>query len=263
MPTTLIQITDAHLFADRQRRLRGVPTYETLAAVLEEARRRCPDPHWLILTGDLSHDHSEEAYRHLHELLGDWAERTLVVPGNHDDRAALLRVFPNEEASERCVTFRKELDPWQLIGLDTHLPGELAGELSEEQIETAHYWLAEYPDRPTIIFLHHPPLEVKCEYMNRIGLRNVDALAWLVGRNPGVRGIFGGHLHADLAEQRGELGIYTTPSTAFQLDPDNSEVAYDFVPPGFRIIELDDDGERFDTCVVRLAQLQFPPKDDA
>jgi len=263
MATTLIQITDPHLLADRQERLRGVPTYETLASVLAEARRRCPEPLYVVLTGDISHDHSEEAYRRMHELLGDWAGRALVLPGNHDDRAAMLRVFPQEEATERCVTFRIELDPWQLIGLDTHLPGELAGELSEEQIENAHFWLAEYPDRPTLIFLHHTPLEIPCEYMNRIGLRNVEALAWLVGRYPGVRAIFGGHLHAEWAEQRGQLWIYATPSTAFQLDPNSPELTYDMLPPGFRIIRLDDDGERLETEVVRLPTLQFPPVGDA
>ena len=83
--------------------LRGVPTAETLAAVLEKARDRCPDPACIVWTGDLSHKESVAGYRLLRELAGDWIEKSHAIQGTAQNR---VKIHPkNRRASKpRCPT---------------------------------------------------------------------------------------------------------------------------------------------------------------
>ena len=259
--TTILQITDPHLMSDRQGMLRRVPTAETLAAVLEEARDRCPDPACIVWTGDLSQEESVAGYRLLRELAGDWIDRSHAIPGNHDDRQALREVFPEiEGAGDEPVSFRIQLGGWQLVGLDTHIPGDAAGALSAEQLDQLQDWLATDPGRPTLVFMHHPPIPVGCTWLDTIGLRYPGPFEKLLSRNPGVRGVFCGHVHHVHEGNLAGARVFTAPSAAFQFKEDSPVVTFDMVPPGFRLITLDN--KEFTTEVFRCANLEYRPGED-
>ena len=260
--TTILQISDPHLMSDRSGRLKGVPTAQSLADVLTVARQRYPECDRVVWTGDLSHEHTVQGYELLKELAGDWLERSLFIPGNHDDRGALRQVFPKVEGEgDQPLGFCAELGRWQLIGLDSHLPGEVAGAFSDEQLDQLHFWLAENPERPTLLFTHHPPASVQNEGLDAIGLRNPEPLAMLVSRNQGVCGIFSGHVHHVFEGEFVGLPLFTCPSTSFQFRAGVGDIQFDHVPPGFRMIVFADD-DTFSTEVVRIPELKFPAQED-
>ncbi len=91
--TTILQISDFHLLSRPDGTLKGVPTSECVALVLQRAREEVADPACLVLTGDLSHEETVAGYKLLADLLGDWSERSLLVPGNHDNRAKMRQVY--------------------------------------------------------------------------------------------------------------------------------------------------------------------------
>jgi Icc protein len=243
MSVRLIQLTDLHLFADPAAELRGVSPrvrFEALLAALQ--------PEWaaadrLIITGDLTHDDRRETYLALRELLVDWLDVLRVIPGNHDDPAVMRDVFGDrvQVAAERNV-FSEEMGGWRLIGLDTHVSGTVAGRAGEQQLD----WLAEQlksaTDRPALVCLHHPPVSIGSRWLDKVGLQDGTELNAILARHPQVRLVCCGHVHQESAIGGGGRTVLTTPATAVQFRPGTETQEIDGAAPGYRVIELNDDG---------------------
>lgn len=251
MPTRIVQITDCHLLADPDEPFKDIYPHRHLRAVLRLARKRVPHCRRVVLTGDLAHDEQLETYRALHEQLGDWAGRCRVIPGNHDDRAALRSVFVEGAAdAEGPVDFAESVDGWRLLGLDTQSPADVHGCLGVDQLA----WLAEqlrtHPLAPTLLFLHHPPVSVGSDWLDAIGLEEPAEFAELVSGSPQIRGIFAGHVHQEFAGRLAETPVFCTPATSTQFRPGTTGPEFDSLPPGFRVLELGPTDLR--THVVRV-----------
>src|SRR5262245_137029 len=83
---TLLQISDTHLHAAADSRMRGVTTYATFLAVLEHAQR---DRRWpvdaILATGDIVQDESRAGYERFRASLEPLGVPVYSIPGNHDD----------------------------------------------------------------------------------------------------------------------------------------------------------------------------------
>ena len=60
----------------------------------------------------------------------------------------------------------------RLIGLDTVVPGKGHGEMDAPRLAWLKARLDEQPDRPTFIFMHHPPFPTGLQHMDSINCRN-------------------------------------------------------------------------------------------
>jgi Icc protein len=257
LPPQILQLTDLHLMSDPDAALKGVRTRDTLNDVLRFVRKRCQADEWdfdyILVTGDLAHDEQLATYEALRELLGDWVSRCRLIPGNHDDRGLIRKVFPElVSVSAEFINFSVETAGWRLIGLDSHIDGELHGQVGERQLRWLAAELSTYAAQPTILFIHHPPVPVHSAWLDRIGLRDADALIELARSFSQVRVICTGHVHQELSEVLDGLRIITTPSTSVQFLPHQDELICDSIPPGFRIFRLRDDG--YETEVVRIPE---------
>ena len=253
MPTHLLQLTDLHLFADPDEQLKGVSTRESLADVLETVRGTGLSFDHVLVTGDLTHDERRETYEVVRELLGEWLGCCRIVPGNHDDRALMREVFPDcTEGEATSVRFSVAAGTWRLLGIDTHVPGEVAGRVSPGTLEWLEAELAAHAGDPTILFEHHPPAPIGCEWLDGIGLEDPGPLVDLLARSPQVRVISCGHVHQAFRGRLGEAVLLTTPSTSVQFQPGTIEPILDPLPPGFRVFTLE--GDRWDTRVVRVPE---------
>lgn len=260
MPTRLLQLTDLHLFADPGQRLVGVPTRDSLIEVRRFIDSQPGTFDHVMITGDFTHDELPETYRSVREILGDWVGRCRIVPGNHDDRDAMRQVFQDViPTSTGVVTFLFKTGGWRLIGLDTHIPGEVPGRIEPEQLDWLRQELTSHAQEPTILFMHHPPVPVGCAWLDSIGLEEPQELLDLIAASPQVRVVSAGHVHHVFEGRIGGARILTTPSTAVQFKPEGEEPVFDHVPPGYRTFTLDEGS--FATEVVRLPELRFPPED--
>lgn len=256
MGTTILQISDPHLMSQTDGRMHGIRPYDTLRSVLGAARSIHGTPEHVVFSGDLSQEHTEMGYRQLANVLHDWIECSSFVPGNHDDRQELINVFPQPKSNATCVTFRLTAGEWQIIGLDSHSPGNVFGELSSPQLEILENWIAKDRSRPTLLFLHHPPISVESPCLDPLVLQNGTDLAEAIS-GTGVRGIFCGHVHHEYEGDLAGVPVYTTPSTAFQFKPHTDRPAMDPQPPGWRSIMLEED--IFTTNVHRLDTIDDIP----
>lgn len=252
MSVRIVQITDLHLMADPRAELKGICTRDRFEAVLDVLRREHSSVDRLIVTGDLAHDEVRETYESLRELLAEWLPKLRLIPGNHDNREAMRAVFGDrvQLLDDRNV-FAEELGGWKLIGLDSHLPGELRGQLGERQRDWLTRELTAEPTRPTAIFLHHPPVQVGSEWLDRIGLDDADPLLTLLRQHPQIKLVACGHIHQELTGRFNSLLVLATPSTGVQFQPEAETLVVDPASPGLRILKLEADGS-FRTHVVRV-----------
>lgn len=251
MPHRIIQITDCHLFADR-RELRGYATWPRLEAVLAEIRARFSDCECLVVTGDTAHDEIEETYRAFRESLGDLTDKLLLIPGNHDNREAIENVFPERcELTDGRLTFQHRLADWQLIGLDSHIPGEVPGQLGKDQLNWLSETLARPAGTPTLVFVHHPPVPLHSRWLDEIGLEDGQALLELLEQFPNIKLVSCGHVHQESSTSTAGPVVLTTPAVGPQFRPLTDEMQFDPLPPALRVIDLEDDGT-WSSQVVRV-----------
>ena len=254
----ILHITDPHLLDTRGDLLNAVPPAETLRMVLDEARERFPNPGRVIWSGDLAHSETLEGYKLFKELIGDWSERSLFLPGNHENRESMRLVLPNIEASgnERMSQVAK-FGGWRLLLLDSRLDDEVAGSLFPADIEVIANSIKQDPDMPTLIFLHHQPININASWLDDSKLQNSDDLAEALNGAGNVKGMFFGHVHGEVNGEFAGIPAYATPSTAFQFDHSSTDIAFDLQPPGFRYITLQ--SSSIETGVVRLPELAYVP----
>jgi 3',5'-cyclic-AMP phosphodiesterase len=232
-PFLVVQLSDPHIGADWGD---GDPV-ANLAATVEEVRALVPSPGAVAISGDLA-DHGDDAeYEQLRELLAPLDAPLYALPGNHDGRAALRRHFDAPGAGDEPVQYAVDLGPLRLVALDTVLPGEDGGELGPGRLGWLETTLAEAPETPTIVALHHPPLLTGAAIFDEIALAPADQLALgeVVQRHPHIRRIVAGHLHWTVTAELDGCGVLVAPSTYVQavLDFDADEIRLSAEPPGF------------------------------
>lgn len=243
------QVTDTHLMKDREAQLRGVPTWHSLKAVLAEVAQTQPD--LVLLTGDLADLGEPEAYQHLMDLVTPLQIPTYWIPGNHDDPALMSQWFEDPSGYVRS-TKSFEVGGWRLILLDSVVAGASHGQLSEAALQELDQVLAADPERPTLVALHHNPMPIGSPLMDGMGLKNADAFFERIDAAPQVRLILFGHIHWEFHTRRGSVDIYGTPSSCKQLSPTGEFQSADQQLPGFRLLELDPEGDH--RTQIRRAQ---------
>ena len=240
MSIRVVQVTDANLYRDPDGVLAGVSTWETFRAVLAQIERQHGDFDYLILTGDLAQDGELETYLMLREALGDWLARCRIIPGNHDDPANLRKAFPDLLSQDGgALTFALSTNDWKIFGLDSHLPGETKGRVEANQLQWLRNQLRMSPSTRTLLFVHHPPIAINVDWLDKIGLDGAADLVDLIEASPQIKVICAGHVHQEFAGGIGAAAMFTTPSTCVQFGA-RTEKSFDTRAAGYRTFRLDD-----------------------
>jgi 3',5'-cyclic-AMP phosphodiesterase len=229
----LVQLSDPHVGADW-----GVgDPVARLAAAVECVRQIVPKPDAVLVSGDLAEHAADAEYEQLRDLVAPLEAPLYVLPGNHDDRAALRRHFGVPGVDDEPVQYAADAGPLRLVVLDSTRPGEDAGELDAKRLRWLDAELAAASPTTTVLALHHPPLLTGIPAFDAIGLPAADrrALATVVEAHPQVRRIVAGHVHRAISAELGGRSVLAAPSTYVQarLDFDAEDIAFSTDPPGF------------------------------
>jgi len=231
----IAQISDLHIDVPGQPILGRIDTAARLTQCIQQIAQLPVQPDLIVASGDLVNRGTIEEYRVLRERLAPLPMPLYLMPGNHDERAALRRAFPEHGylPSGDTLHYSVEVEDLRLIMLDTVVPGEDGGRLDAAQLD----WLDKsMAGRPCIIFMHHPPFATGVSYMDEIALNAADAarLAAVVSRHRFVQRISCGHVHRAVSCAWNGTVAGVCPSSAFQynmeLRPDGLPLATDEQP---------------------------------
>ena len=251
---SLVQVTDCHLSQSRGGTLLEMDTDDSLGAVLQIVREERSELDLILATGDLSDHGAEGAYVRLLGYLDDFCVPHCWLPGNHDDRAAMERSFPAESRLYSEIT----IGHWHIVMLDSQIPGEVGGQLGDTQITLLERALkhADEKNAHVLICLHHQPVPVGSDWLDKQQVSDADALFKLTDQHPQVKGILWGHVHQQVDFERNGVKLMATPSTCVQFAPELEDFRVDDKGPGYRWLELTPEGD-IRTGVSRVTSREF------
>jgi Icc protein len=226
----------------------GISTEQSLLDVLDHVRREQGQEALILLTGDLAQDPTPATYERLRGHINTLSSPCYCLPGNHDAPALLCE---NLTGGNIVCQAQILLGGWQIICLDSTIPRDARGRLAENQLALLEAKLAEQPDRHALVCLHHSPLLTGSAWLDTMTLANGTELFALLQRFPQVKAIVYGHIHQAMDVHHNGLRLLGCPSTCFQFKPGSEDFALDYVPQGYRWLDLYPDGQ-LETAVVRL-----------
>ena len=207
--------------------MRGfVDSNALLARAVDYLNSMTPRPDVVLATGDLTDHGTADEYVMLRDILDPLDVPLLLIPGNHDEHDLLRATYGTPAYVSSPTSFDYVVDdfPVRLMAVDSTTPGRHDGELDAAELLAIDATLAAEPDRPTVIFMHHPPFETGVWWMDCIGLTGAREFEAIVRRHPQVRLVVAGHVHRPVVSTWGTTIVSVAPSTCHQtavaLHPD-------------------------------------------
>ncbi len=199
---------------------------------------------FILHTGDVCADPLAEHYRCARDLLLEFPAPMLLLPGNHDS-ADLMRAILHDGRRLRVLgDAHVQFGNHHLLTLDSNGDGDAhAPALADEQIDFLARELDATGGQPTIVAMHHAPLETGLPYLDeRMRIQNGERVHQLLrGRRDQVAGVFHGHIHQETATVRDGIPYFCCQSTWSNLvaHPGQLEAAPDrLTPGGFNLVLL-------------------------
>lgn len=219
----IAQITDVHLGFDQ-----GNPdelNRKRLDCVLRTLSEMVPPPDLLLATGDLADTGDDSlSYARLREAVAGLPFPVRYALGNHDGRDAFRANFPDALMPDGFHQYAIEDHDLRILVLDTLEEGRHGGAYCETRAAWLKARLAEAPQRPTLLVLHHPPIESGHSWMTENPEGGwVKRLEAIVSAHSNIVAVIAGHLHRPVVASWAGTVLAVCPSTAPQ-------VALDFQP---------------------------------
>ena len=230
-PYLLVQLSDPHITHPGRLISGRIDTAAALRHAVDRVLRLQPRPVAVLVSGDLVDAGHPAEYAQLRELLAPIAGAGLplaLLPGNHDARAPLqeaLSGLPGVHCGEpgaAAIQYALDLPgPLRLVVLDSLVDGQSSGGLDDARLAQAQALLAQRPDVPTLVALHHPPHATGLEAMDAMALQQgLTGLHALIAAHPQVQLVACGHLHRMTLGRIAHAPVVSAPSTAHQLQLD-------------------------------------------
>jgi 3',5'-cyclic AMP phosphodiesterase CpdA len=168
----------------------------------------------IVITGDITdHGTAQEYELAKAELAADVP--VLMLPGNHDERVAFRKVLLDAD-SEQPINEVRLIGRTTFALCDSSIPGSPEGLLAEETVKWLDSVLAE-GDGPVFVCLHHPPVKLHSELIDKLRLTEPERFAALIDRYPRVVAILCGHAHAAAASTFAGRPLLIAPGVASRL----------------------------------------------
>jgi 3',5'-cyclic AMP phosphodiesterase CpdA len=220
----IAQITDIHLGFDPGNR--EELNRQRLDRVLEALTSQRPLPDLMLATGDLAENGNDgTSYQVLRDAISGLPFPVYPAIGNHDSRDAFLKIFPETPSHDGFVQYAIDDYPVRILVLDTMEYGRHGGGYDEVRADWLRARLAEAPARPTLLVLHHPPIETGLSWMTENPKAAwVKRLQAIVAAHGNIVGMVTGHLHRPVVTRWAGTILAVCPSTAPLVALDLAEI---------------------------------------
>lgn len=221
---TIAQITDLHITNGSQP-VDHVRNAARLRTVLKSIYQMKPRPAAILATGDLVDMGASDEYEELKQILASCEIPIYFGIGNHDARSTFRAAFPATPVDENgFVQYAFMLGDLRVVVCDT-LEGKEHGGFCEKRAAWLKRTLAEAPDTPTLLALHHPPIASGIVWMDE----PADApwkirLADVIRGQSQIKGIVCGHMHRSFSGLFAGHLVQVSTATSIQLALDLSPI---------------------------------------
>ncbi len=242
----IAQVTDTHIRKNGQKAYGRVDTYRALRETVDHLNGLTPRPDAVVVSGDLVDGGSAEEYATARPLLDRLQMPYYAVPGNHDERENFRRAFADKGylPATGFLNYVIEDFPVRLVGLDSVVPGQPHGDLCPERLDWLAQCLAADRQKPTLVFLHHPPFLTGINHMDAMMCQNGESLGAIIQEHPQVQMLLCGHIHRIIHTTwhgiAACIGGSPAHAVAFDLTPDGP-AAFVMEPPTSRLVHLTTD----------------------
>jgi 3',5'-cyclic AMP phosphodiesterase CpdA len=216
----IAQISDLHIAPPGEKTLGHVAMDENLRAVVAHINAREMRPDVVVVSGDITDLGDLASARYAREMLDALVMPYYVVPGNHDNRATILEAF----APDHCptdlpgfITYAVEDFDIRLIALDSTIPGGCGGKMCPARLNWLAQKLNEAPDKPVLIFLHHPPLKCGVTESDADDFIGAGEFSGLIRQHSNTLRVACGHIHLITVSGWGDTTVSTAPSIGMRL----------------------------------------------
>ncbi len=220
----LVQISDTHIDEPGTLVYGHFDTTRALRNAIDAINAMRPAPDLVLHTGDIASHGSVPRYEAFKRLMDELDAPWAVIPGNHDDRDSLRTVFGGTPCLPTTSAFLQyTIDDYavRIICCDSVIPDEAPGEMCSDRLAWLDDRLAEAPDRPTIVALHHPPFYAGMTGTTSKGLKRGGAeLAEILSRHDHVVRVVAGHVHRPITAAFGGTIAFAAPTTCYPFGLD-------------------------------------------
>jgi Icc protein len=239
-PVLIAQISDLHIKPPGSLAYGRVDTVAALERCVAALNEFLPRPDFVVISGDLADTPTVEEYEYLKLLLAPLQLPFAGIPGNHDSREMMRAAFPlfPYASASGPLDQRVEIGGLDLVLLDSSVHGKPHGELEASSLQWLDATLASAPQRPALLFLHHPPFVTGIWHMDRQNLLNAAELADVVKRHPRVQRIATGHVHRATLTMFSGVAATICPAPNHAVDLDLAklrEPSFRVEPPAFHL----------------------------
>ena len=211
----IAQITDLHIGFDRDNPHElNIRRLNLVIDQINDMRRK---PDLLIVSGDLVENVDyKRAYRHMEALVKRWQGPILWAVGNHDSRDGLREVLPEVPLDENgFIQFEAQHGDLRFVVVDTLDPGRHGGMVCELRAKWLRTRLREKKDIPTVIVMHHPPVDTGIDWMSALPCEEwVQRVEQAIRPAKQVVAILAGHVHRPIATGFAGKRLIVSASTA-------------------------------------------------
>ncbi|MER5263645.1 phosphodiesterase [Actinosynnema sp. NPDC002837] len=247
----IAHLSDPHLRTDALAAEPAASLHRALGTVLALD----PRPDCVVITGDLAEHGRVEEYLRLREVIGAFPLPLHLVTGNHDNPAALLEVFGGSSflgggSSAHYAVAHAEVT---VVALDSWVEGSPAGRVGDEQLSWLDDVLAQRPDVPAFVCLHHPPVAVGIPFLDGMRLHDGPALGEVLARHGNVARVLAGHVHRAISVPFAGTVVTVAPSTYRQTSLTlraDRQIGYLAEPTGFLLHVATESGFATHTVAV-------------
>ena len=246
MPITVVQISDSHLFADKQALHCGVNVYHNFQRIIEQLSQ-ITSLDAIVFTGDLTQDHSEDSYRLFQQTV---IKARLTSPfyflaGNHDSPELMLRLLSGKPFNNANAF---SIANWRFVLLSSKsatpagvIQHSELQRLKQENQTNDHLWC----------FMHHHPINVGY-FIDRHPLTNANEFWQVAKQCSALKGVACGHVHRGqtlftqsdaLSCKDNQIPLLTCPATSIQFDPKADTVSALAKGPGYRLFTFEESGQ--------------------
>lgn len=162
-PMLIAQISDTHITlpdAEEPKFRQRIKALESFVAHINSLDVK---PDLILHTGDATHGGLPEYFDTVKTVIKDLSVPTYFALGNRDigkNLIASLKDLGGGELVEGFLIYAIDEFPVRLLAMDTHHREHNFGTTCSVRLGILDELLKQQPDKPTALFMHHPPFEV-------------------------------------------------------------------------------------------------------